>query len=99
MVKLPLYKNPARRIADKAAVAGELVVEEMFVERRNVTARRALLDRIHGEFLEMRGLSVTVDQAAKLFGLAPDMALRVLGQLAEAQVLRRRHDGQFALRG
>jgi hypothetical protein len=71
----------------------------MSVERRNLVQRRALLDRIEGEFQEMGGLSVTTDQAARLFGLAPDIATRVLGQLTDAQVLRRRNDGQFALRG
>ncbi len=68
-------------------------------ERRDMAARQALLSRICGEFQEMRGLSVTPGQAAKLFGLSPDVTSRVLGQLTEAQVLRRRTDGQFALRG
>ena len=73
--------------------------EAVPAERRNVGARHALLCRIHGEFEEMRGLSVTPEQAARLFGLSPDITSRVLGQLTEAQILRRRNDGQFALRG
>ena len=67
-------------------------------ERRDVAARQALLTRIYGEFQEMRGLSVTPGQAAKLFGLPSDVTSRVLSQLTEAHVLRRRSDGQFALR-
>jgi hypothetical protein len=69
------------------------------VERRNVATRHALLSRIYCEFEEMRGLSVTAGQAAKLFGIPSDVASRVLGQLTDAQVLRRRSDGQFALGG
>ena len=68
------------------------------VERRDVAARRALLSRIYSEFEEMPGLSLTVGQAAKLFGLPPDIASRILEQLTDRRVLRRRNDGQFAFR-
>jgi hypothetical protein len=67
-------------------------------ERRDVAARRALLFRILAEFEEMPGLSLTVGQAAKLFGLPPDIASRILEQLTDGRVLRRRSDGQFAFR-
>ena len=68
------------------------------VERRDVAARRALLCRIHGEFEEMPGLSLTLGQAAKLFGLPPDTASRILERLTDARVLRRSSEGRFALR-
>jgi hypothetical protein len=71
----------------------------MLLERRDLVGRQALLDRIQSEFREMRGLSVTPEQAARLFGLSRETAARVLGQLTDAQVLRCRSDGQFALRG
>jgi hypothetical protein len=67
-------------------------------ERRNVLARHALLCRIHSEFDEMPGLSLTSFQAAKLFGLSPDVAGRILERLTDARVLRRTGDGRFALR-
>jgi hypothetical protein len=67
-------------------------------ERRDLPARYALLRRIHSEFEEMPGLSVTPGQAARLFGLPPDIAERILERLADADVLRHRRDGQFALR-
>ena len=72
--------------------------EAVPAERRNVAARHALLRRIHGEFEEMRGLAVTPEQAAKLFGLPGDVASRVLDQLAAASILHCRKDGLFALR-
>ena len=67
-------------------------------ERRDVAGRHALLCRIHSEFEEMPGLSLTTGQAARLFGLSPDIAFRILDRLTEAQVLRQSSDGQFALR-
>jgi CRP-like cAMP-binding protein len=68
------------------------------VERRDTTARHALLCRIHSEFEEMRGLSLTRAQAAKMFGLPPEIASRILERLIDARVLRERSDGRFALR-
>ena len=68
------------------------------IERRDVSARHALLWRIHSEFEEMPGLALTAAQAAKLFGVSQDIALRVLGRLTDARVLRRTGDGHFALR-
>jgi len=67
-------------------------------ERRDVPRRHALLRRVHGEFEEMPGMSLTLDQAAKLFGLAPEVTSRVLDGLADARVLHRRKDGRFSLR-
>jgi hypothetical protein len=67
-------------------------------ERRDATARHALLCRIHSEFEEMPGLSLTLNQASRLFGLRPEIASRILERLADARLLRQRRDGQFALR-
>ena len=64
-------------------------------ERRNVAARDALLCRIYGEFEEMQGLSLTPRQAARLFGIRPDVVSRILERLTDARVLRKRDD-QFA---
>jgi hypothetical protein len=65
-------------------------------ERRNLTARQALLCRIQSEFEEMPGLSVTLDQAARLFGLPRDIASRILDRLTGARILYRRRNEQFA---
>ena len=65
-------------------------------ERRDVAARDALVRRIHGEFEEMPGLLLTVRQAARLFGLRPDIVARILARLLDARVLCERRDGQFS---
>jgi len=44
--------------------------------------------RVRGEFAEMPGLHLTVFQAARLFGVAPDVAQAVLEDLRRAAVLR-----------
>jgi hypothetical protein len=67
-------------------------------ERRDEADYHALMCRICSEFEEMPGLSVTVVQAARLFGLAPDVASRILHGLAEAGVLRAKRNGRFVLR-
>jgi hypothetical protein len=67
-------------------------------ERRDVAARHAVVCRIYSEFEEMRGLSLTLNQAAKLFGLSPDIAARILHRLTDARVLCQKSDGQFSLR-
>jgi hypothetical protein len=71
---------------------------EVPVERRNVAARQALLRRILAEFEGMPGLSLTLVQATKLFGVSPDAGSRILPRLTEEGVLRLRIDGQYVLR-
>jgi hypothetical protein len=67
------------------------------VERRNVAAREALVRRIHSEFEEMPGLSLTVVQASKLFGVSLDAGSRILLRLTEERRLRLRSDGRYML--
>jgi hypothetical protein len=67
-------------------------------ERRNIAARQMLVHRIRAEFEEMPGLSVTLKQASKLFGLAPDAASRILRGLIEDEVLHMRDDRCYVLR-
>lgn len=45
----------------------------------------------------MPGLRLTVRQAARLFGMAPDVADAVLDELQRASILARSSDGLFAL--
>jgi hypothetical protein len=67
------------------------------VERRNVAAREALVRRIHSEFEEMPGLSLTLVQASKLFGVSLDAGSRILLRLTEERRLRLRSDGRYML--
>jgi hypothetical protein len=67
------------------------------VERRNLAAREALVRRIHSEFEEMPGLSLTLVQASKLFGVSLDAGSRILQRLTEERRLRLRTDGRYML--
>jgi hypothetical protein len=67
-------------------------------ERRNVAARTALVHRIHREFEEMPGLSLTLVQATRLFGINPDACSRILLHLTETRLLRVKTDGRYMLR-
>ena len=55
------------------------------------------LDRVRGEFFEMRGFSPTVEQAARLFDLPRDECGRILGGLVQEGFLRRTSDGRYRL--
>ena len=99
MVKRKPLESGWQSILDNALVpAVARLPAEVPAERRDAAARHALLCRIHGEFEEMPGLSLTPGQAARLFGLSPDIASRILDRLTDARVLRQSRDGQFALR-
>ena len=43
--------------------------------------------RIRAEFREMPGLTLTLEQASRLFDLEPTRCARVLGQLVEGRAL------------
>ena len=68
------------------------------IERRNVAARQALLRRILAEFEGMPGLSLTLVQATKLFGVSPEAGSGILPRLTEEGLLRLRIDDQYVLR-
>jgi hypothetical protein len=67
--------------------------------------RRASASSIHGdvearvrcEFVEMRGFSPTVQQAARLFQINPDECGRLLTRLVQEGFLRQTPDGRFRL--
>ena len=72
--------------------------ENTFPERRNMAARTTLLRRIRGEFEEMPGLSLTLGQAAKLFGIPPETCARILAQFAKEGLLCLTINSRYALR-
>ena len=80
------------------ALAAPVVPRAFPVERRDILARRALLDRICGEFDEMPGTALTLAQASRLFGLSGDVCDRILRGLVNDGRLRRTSDGRFRLR-
>jgi hypothetical protein len=53
--------------------------------------------RVRCEFVEMRGFSPTVQQAARLFQINPDECGRLLARLVQEGFLRQTPDGRFRL--
>jgi hypothetical protein len=72
--------------------------ENSFPERRNMAVRTTLLRRIRSEFEEMPGLSLTLGQASKLFGIPPETCARILAQFAEEGLLCLTINRRYALR-
>ena len=53
--------------------------------------------RVRGEFMEMRGFSPTIEQAARLFDLPREECDCVLDTLVHQGFLRRTPDGRYHL--
>ena len=53
--------------------------------------------RVRCEFVEMRGFSPTVQQAARLFQINQDECVRLLTRLVQEGFLRQTPDGRFRL--
>ena len=53
------------------------------------------VDRVRGEFTEMRGFSPTLPQAARLFNLPVEECAQVLTALVQEGSLRQDQDGRY----
>ena len=62
---------------------------------RGTVTEAVLAVRIKAEFREMPGLSPTLTQAARLFGVGPDECARVLLELERDQFLEHLPDGRY----
>jgi hypothetical protein len=69
------------------------------IERRDSAGRQLLQRRFRDEYRELPGLSLTADQAARLFALPPDVCRRVFEELVQAGVLSRKWKGQYVVDG
>jgi hypothetical protein len=97
MVKWNPLESRWQAILDVAFVTVPRLPAAFHHERRDMAARHTLMHRILSEFEEMPGLSLTVGQAGKIFGVRVEIVGRILERLTDAHALRRRNDGQFAL--
>jgi len=61
-------------------------------------AIREVMLRVESEYREMPGLSLTLPQAARLWGLDHRTCERVLARLVERRVLKRALNGTFIRR-
>ena len=66
-------------------------------ERRDIAGRTLLRRRIHSEYVAFPGMSLTADQAARLFALPTDVCRRVFEELVVAGVLSRKWEGQYVV--
>lgn len=57
-------------------------------ERHRAVGDLGLLQRVHGEYMEMPGLRLTLAQACRLWNADSSTSLDVLNQLVEEQFLR-----------
>jgi hypothetical protein len=57
----------------------------------------SLFERVRGQFNEMPGLSPTLDQMVRLFGLEPDSCRRIVSVLIADGFLRLTSDGRYRM--
>ena len=57
-------------------------------ERLHAVGDLGLLHRVHGEYMEMPGLRLTLAQACRLWNVDSDTSLGVLTKLVDQQFLR-----------
>ena len=65
--------------------------------RKPAAPRNDVTDRIRCEFVEMRGFSPTVEQAARLFQVNREECTRILTDLVDEGFLRQTPDGRYRL--
>ena len=58
---------------------------------------RDIINRVRGEFVEMRGFSPTIQQAARLFDLSAEECGRILSRLVDEGFLKCTADGRYRL--
>lgn len=64
-------------------------------QERSAPRLDQLIVRIRGEYREMPGLSLTIAQAQRLWGLEASTCERALARLVDARILRRTRQGRF----
>ena len=67
-------------------------------DTRTMPAFREAILRVEGEYREMPGLSLTLAQAARLWGLDQGTCEQVLTRLVERRVLKRASNGTYVRR-
>jgi hypothetical protein len=87
-----------RRPASPLDVAPRpLSIPSLSYRRASVPTRHDVAERVRCEFVEMRGFSPTVEQAARLFQLKQEECREILKRLVEEGFLRHTPDGRFRL--
>jgi hypothetical protein len=75
-----------------------LTIPTLNYRRASASSTRGDVEaRVRCEFVEMRGFSPTVQQAARLFQINPDECGRLLTRLVQEGFLRQTPDGRYRL--
>jgi hypothetical protein len=91
-------KATRRRATPLDIAPRPLTIPNLSYYRASASAARGDVEaRVRCEFVEMRGFSPTVQQAARLFQLNPDECGRLLTRLVQEGFLRQTPDGRFRL--
>ena len=96
MSKTSARRTPGALIPDATHAHGH-VIPPQFVERRDVAKREALSRRVLSEFTEMPGLVLTLEQAARLFGIGFEACGRILREHIGRGQLRLTADAHYSL--
>jgi hypothetical protein len=67
-------------------------------ERRDIARRSAITRRVYSEFMEMPGMTLTLDQAACLFNIPSVACARIFEELIDDGVLCLVGNGRYGLR-
>ena len=91
-------KATRRRATPLDIAPRPLTISNLSYYRASASAMRGDVEaRVRCEFVEMRGFSPTVQQAARLFQLNQDECGRLLTRLVQEGFLRQTPDGRFRL--
>lgn len=92
-------------MAEFLLAAGCAMADQCLDSTADFAASDGIVTRIRGEYTEMPGLSLTPQQAGRLWNLDPGLCLGVLDELVRAGFLRRSghqyvraYEGPFMLR-
>lgn len=97
MAKPLAARTSWRQISDIPFASGTTGSSTPAGERRDLIRREALSRRVLAEFTEMPGLALTLQQAARLFGIGPDVCARILSQHIRQGRLRLTDDLHYTL--
>ena len=92
----PAMKSTSRHPVETLGIQ-RAPLKASLANHRPARGQAVLIDRIRGEFLEMRGFSPTLKQAERLFYLPEGVCRDVLARLVNEGFLRVEGDGRFRL--
>jgi hypothetical protein len=87
----------ATKPASFSPALSDVQFQALSMPAKRKPGRADVTDRIRCEFVEMRGFSPTVDQAARLFQVSREECMLVLRKLVDEGFLRYTADGRYRL--